>query len=1340
MSTKGHKLLEKAISDFKSSLKPEDEQSLSRIPNPNAEDVVKLVTDIDFKLQTKQKRRKLQDSAFMDFIKSIQQFSSIVDVTVQSNPEIASLVWGGIKFVLIIFLNHSKYLEEITDNCEKMGRLCPQYDRFSKLFSTHLELQSCICEFYAIVVNFFREALRFLYKSGFKQFAIATFNPFEEKFGDTLKSLALIKETVEREIYLASENELHLERIDATRARTDANDFYNLARANFQAYQDDRIQLNHAARRSRRERILENISDYPYHFDFTDNLSKRQDNTGQWIFNTPEYESWLQLPKSSGLWYHAIPGFGKSVLTAGVIDNLMELSRTASTKHYISYFFCTYTSPTSLQARTILASLLRQLAYYSHIWPQDLSDSFESYFEDKENASRVVPSNIQALLIKLIKANKARNFIIIDGLDECNDKDRGLVVRTLKQIFSSIPDDLKILISSRASQDIGRALNEFKQLDLATSNQSDIEAFITRTLQDKEMEGQLPDLEPRLIEKIKTTLAANAQGLFVWVDLQIAEICNESSPETIENALLPANLPKDLNELYTRILRRIARFRRPEIAVGIFKWVAYAVRPLALAELKEVMAMTPDITSWAQLSQKAEVDESKWIQNCENLVTINKQTKTVRFVHYTIKEFLASEQLRKDPHLEETFSLSPQRDQSFLADVCLQYVELTDIKNQGLESHDTGIPRKEAAALGMLPSIITEPGSSLIGWLAKKVQKPPKRESDTGASSLVLVKSQNAQTISMLQKPSFKRMLQKHLFLEYATTNLIIHYDVLSRNLLPEDDEPTSPLSQMLNTGTAKCRTVLTLLSSGTESVTRLFYPLATDSLEDLLTTKWDTIRFPWQNHLISGTDVTDEDNCRFLDWALKNNVHLFFRMFYKRLFSTQSKFLIEYWFRRSPDYNSNLDLIVTERVRSDPSTSQTSSAGIHPIEYHADGTLLSRFERLCLNNEAFHNLWQFPLLSYHFSSKGTKYPFQDEILTMLPHACESGDHVMLAFLMEFWVHTKQKGFKSTAKYNKSQIVDDMFLGALAADSILVMEQILHNTDFKEYFDSEISESLFPTNFIHVPSKGTVQMLKYLLATWFNPFKECDFTRMEYKRIGSDLFLEAVKTQNTEMVAACLEMLDGENLEYYYGDNMAPTFIDRAILLAATLNHLEIFNLLVELLMRFLSKSITLKSVTDDGVYGKRKKLRVTALCAAIKNKNVDMVGSMLDIGCPFGTVYDSVSTNPDGTKQLERMSPGSQFTTTPSVRVAKLLITRYEERFLLSLALDKKVTGYEGIVVKSSDVSENLFKPSGEPSEEKERIEVLRLLLAQMNSRWPGSEHVGFKTKLKDAIANSTV
>ncbi|KAK6348509.1 hypothetical protein TWF718_006299 [Orbilia javanica] len=103
MSISGLSRLEKSIEDFKLTLNPEDHNTLKNYSNPNAEDVANFVKDLDAKLQQKQKRRKaLQSSPFTIFIQSLQQFSGIVDTCVQSNPEIAALVWGGVKFVLLV--------------------------------------------------------------------------------------------------------------------------------------------------------------------------------------------------------------------------------------------------------------------------------------------------------------------------------------------------------------------------------------------------------------------------------------------------------------------------------------------------------------------------------------------------------------------------------------------------------------------------------------------------------------------------------------------------------------------------------------------------------------------------------------------------------------------------------------------------------------------------------------------------------------------------------------------------------------------------------------------------------------------------------------------------------------------------------------------------------------------------------------------------------------------------------------------------------------------------------------------------------------------------------------
>ncbi|KAF3181215.1 hypothetical protein TWF225_006762 [Orbilia oligospora] len=836
MSISGLDRLEKSIENFKLSLKPEDHHTLKNYPDPSAEDVANFVKDLDAKLQQKQKRRKtLQSSPFTTFIRSMQQFSSIVDTCVQSNPEIAALVWGGMKFVLLTFSNYLKYLEEIVDMCDQMGRLCPQFERFSKLFPKHKELQSAICEFYAIIVDFFREALLFLYSSVFKQLAVATFRPFEEKFGGILKSLDLAKETIDKEITLSSEQELHVDRLNNAQLRTDVQDLCHWTRTHHQYYQDRRIQVSEEARRSKRERILRNISVYPYYSDFTNNLHKRFENSGMWIYDTPEYKSWFDSTKSVGLWYHAIPGFGKSVLTAGVIDSILEMSRTSrNERHYVAYFFCTYKNASSLLAQTILSSLLHQMLYYSHNLPKSILDDLESRFEDKARSSRVLLSDIQRFLGDILQNNQANNYIVIDGLDECIDKERGTVLRALKKLLEDAPQSLKILISSRGSQDMIRALQSFQQFDLKGSNQNDIEAFISRRLQDKELEGQLPELPGDIFDKVKSFLIENAKGLFIWVDLQIEEICKEARPEDIE-AVLPT-LPKDLDELYDRILSRIARLRRPDVAREIFTWVAYAIRPLTLEELKEATSLwNIELKTWEALHKAAAVDESKWLQNCESLVVVNGPSQTVEFAHSTIKEFLESSKPS-----DTSFKLEQFPSHYRLGNACVRYFGLQEIT--GTENQTITVSKQSISALARASVKKTQDDTSWANWMAWKVyQYTPgfTSVSSASATSTALVKVSDPMIVTT-QKQTFKSLLQTYPLLEYATSSWVFHFvgvDFAAGGHLTMD----RPV-------------VYNLLFKG-----------------------FSTIRFPWQTYFTPESLTLKEKTLQLLDWALDNKVDFIF-------------------------------------------------------------------------------------------------------------------------------------------------------------------------------------------------------------------------------------------------------------------------------------------------------------------------------------------------------------------------------------------------------------------------------------------------------------------------------
>lgn len=71
---------------------------------------------------------------------------------------------------------------------------------------------------------------------------------------------------------------------------------------------------------------------------------------------------------------------------------------------------------------------------------------------------------------------------------------------------------------------------------------------------------------------------------FLWVTFLINEICAGSCDDDIRQSL--SNLPKDLQEIFTRVLLRVSsQTQRIELVKKVFRWVAVAKRPLTLSEL-----------------------------------------------------------------------------------------------------------------------------------------------------------------------------------------------------------------------------------------------------------------------------------------------------------------------------------------------------------------------------------------------------------------------------------------------------------------------------------------------------------------------------------------------------------------------------------------------------------------------------------------------------------------------------------------------------------------------------------------------------------------------------------
>lgn len=91
----------KALYDFQEILDPDQKKKfLSQSSAPDASAAIILTTEIDN--ENAKRRSRCVAARILSFLESVQQFCSVVETFVSSNPKIAALVWGSVKFVMLV--------------------------------------------------------------------------------------------------------------------------------------------------------------------------------------------------------------------------------------------------------------------------------------------------------------------------------------------------------------------------------------------------------------------------------------------------------------------------------------------------------------------------------------------------------------------------------------------------------------------------------------------------------------------------------------------------------------------------------------------------------------------------------------------------------------------------------------------------------------------------------------------------------------------------------------------------------------------------------------------------------------------------------------------------------------------------------------------------------------------------------------------------------------------------------------------------------------------------------------------------------------------------------------
>lgn len=329
------------------------------------------------------------------------------------------------------------------------------------------------------------------------------------------------------------------------------------------------------------ERVREQILDWLAHPDPSEihniaSRARKSTKTGRWFLDGAIFQAFRETPRSV-LWLHGDSGCGKSILCSAIIDELRAL-RWEKPSLQLAYWYFSVNDTNRRSLQNLLRALFTQLCPASGAPPALIK------LWDANRRGREAPQISESIqtLEHILGENLADEvhptiFIVIDALDESNEAERVEILDMLQRIVS-LYVDIHLLVTSRTSTvEVKQRLQDAAKLfDVVIEHQhadEDILTHITERLQNDEDLNKWP---PDLRNTIEKALAANAGGMFRWVDCQLQAIRRCMKPNELRKAL--TSLPPDLRAVYTNELANVED-RVVEDAKKLLGWLTYPRRP-----------------------------------------------------------------------------------------------------------------------------------------------------------------------------------------------------------------------------------------------------------------------------------------------------------------------------------------------------------------------------------------------------------------------------------------------------------------------------------------------------------------------------------------------------------------------------------------------------------------------------------------------------------------------------------------------------------------------------------------------------------------------------------------
>lgn len=138
------------------------------------------------------------------FVETLSHYSGVFDVLCQCDSfGYMTLIWGSLKFVLLMAKAHYDTLFKFTDVMSQIGINLPRVELYRQIFPTTRILQF-VSQLYAAIVEFLQEFIIYLKQKNYRRFFGNFTRPFDLQFGRLVGRIQSLEQTIDKDAYASA--------------------------------------------------------------------------------------------------------------------------------------------------------------------------------------------------------------------------------------------------------------------------------------------------------------------------------------------------------------------------------------------------------------------------------------------------------------------------------------------------------------------------------------------------------------------------------------------------------------------------------------------------------------------------------------------------------------------------------------------------------------------------------------------------------------------------------------------------------------------------------------------------------------------------------------------------------------------------------------------------------------------------------------------------------------------------------------------------------------------------------------------------------------------------------